>query len=152
MPMEDTFSPVLHRLSQAIRFRAVHSVDAVPPPSEILTKFSNPPQELAEKASKYLDRVRNAADVKRGMFSIRMSCCRISLTRLQYHRNLSPGNATAAHDSKKSLDPASTYLHYSQHARQHKRSRSPQIMQFQNSARCSTQQKTWILSAEPSNN
>ena len=66
MPMEETFSPVLHRVNQAIRWRAVHPDEPVPPPYEILTRFSKPPEELQLKAKRYLEKLVAAAEVKKG--------------------------------------------------------------------------------------
>ncbi|KAJ9637209.1 ATP-dependent DNA helicase yku80 [Coniosporium tulheliwenetii] len=65
MPMEDTFSPVLHRINQAIRWRAVHPTEPIPPPYEILTRYSAPPEELLQQAQPYLNAVLKAADVKK---------------------------------------------------------------------------------------
>ena len=65
MNMTDTFSPVLHRIDQAVRWRAVHPTEPVPPPYEILTRYSNPPTELVARAKKKLDRLIAAADVKK---------------------------------------------------------------------------------------
>jgi len=67
LPLEDSFSPLLHRIDQAIRWRAIHPKDPIPPPSERLTKFSHPPEELQSRAKKYLDRLITAADVKKGL-------------------------------------------------------------------------------------
>jgi hypothetical protein len=64
--MEDSFSPLLHRLEQAIRWRAVHPNELLPPPSEKLTQFSKPSEEVQARAKKYLDRIIKAADVKKG--------------------------------------------------------------------------------------
>ncbi|THX20790.1 putative Ku family DNA helicase [Aureobasidium pullulans] len=44
-PIEDTFSPALHRVSHVIRSRAIHPDEKLPPISEILIKYSKPPQE-----------------------------------------------------------------------------------------------------------
>ncbi|SLM37327.1 ku family dna [Lasallia pustulata] len=65
MPMEETFSPVLHRVDQAIRWRAVHPDEPVPPPYEILTRFSKQPEELQVKAKRYLEKLVAAAEVKK---------------------------------------------------------------------------------------
>lgn len=68
MPMEETFSPVLHRVDQAIRWRAVHPDEPVPPPYEILTRFSKQPEELQVKAKRYLEKLVAAAEVKKGKY------------------------------------------------------------------------------------
>ncbi|KAI9816454.1 MAG: ATP-dependent DNA helicase II subunit 2 [Pycnora praestabilis] len=65
MAMDDTFSPVLHRINQAIRWRAVHPTEAIPPPYEILTRYSKPPADLATANQALLERLITAADVKK---------------------------------------------------------------------------------------
>ncbi|KAK0647662.1 ATP-dependent DNA helicase II subunit 2 [Lasiodiplodia hormozganensis] len=64
-PIEDTFSPVLHRVQQAIRWRAVYPTDEIPPPAEILTKHMQPPEHLLKQAQPFLDAIVAAGDVKR---------------------------------------------------------------------------------------
>lgn len=63
--MDETFSPTFHRLNQAIRHRAVHPDSEVPPPFETILKPSHPPEELLERASKHLERLKAVADVKK---------------------------------------------------------------------------------------
>jgi ATP-dependent DNA helicase 2 subunit 2 len=63
--MEDTYSPKLNRIMQAIKFRAVNATDEVPEPLEILTRFSNPPSELLKRAENALDGLIIAGDVKK---------------------------------------------------------------------------------------
>ncbi|KAI9929275.1 ATP-dependent DNA helicase II subunit 2 [Aspergillus wentii] len=63
--IDDSFSPMLHRIDAAVRYRAIHPNDPVPPPSETLLKFSKPSQDLVEKSKKYLERLTAAADVKK---------------------------------------------------------------------------------------
>ncbi|KAI9689699.1 MAG: ATP-dependent DNA helicase II subunit 2 [Bogoriella megaspora] len=65
LSMDDTYSPVLHRLNQAIRWRAVRPTEDVPRPSEVLTQPSNPPQELIESSKPYLEALQAAGDVKK---------------------------------------------------------------------------------------
>ncbi|THX54188.1 putative Ku family DNA helicase [Aureobasidium pullulans] len=65
-PIEDTFSPALHRVSHVIRSRAIHPDEKPPPISEILIKYSKPPQELVEGATASLKAITAAADVKKG--------------------------------------------------------------------------------------
>ncbi|EED20154.1 Ku family DNA helicase, putative [Talaromyces stipitatus ATCC 10500] len=65
IPMEDNYSPLLHRIEQAVRWRAIHPNEPVPPPSERLTRLSKPPKDAQERAQKYLDRIIHAADVKK---------------------------------------------------------------------------------------
>ena len=65
MNMTDTYSPVLHRIDQAVRWRAVHPTEPVPPPYEILTRYSHPPEELVAGAKRKLEKLVAAADVKK---------------------------------------------------------------------------------------
>ena len=67
MQMTDTFSPVLHRIDQAVRWRAVHPIEPIPPPYDILTKFSKIPADLEEASKPQLATLISAADVKKGM-------------------------------------------------------------------------------------
>lgn len=64
--MVDTYSPVLHRLDQAVRWRAVHPTKPVPPPYEILTRYSKPPEELVTKSKRKLEKLVATASVKKG--------------------------------------------------------------------------------------
>ena len=67
MQMTDTFSPVLHRIDQAVRWRAVHPMEPIPPPYEILTRFSKIPHDLEAASKSKLTKLMEAADVKKGM-------------------------------------------------------------------------------------
>lgn len=64
--MSETYSPVLHRIDQAVRWRAVHPDEPIPPPHEILVKYSRPPEELVIGAKRKLEELVSAADVKKG--------------------------------------------------------------------------------------
>lgn len=65
MPIDDTFSPVLHRVNQVIRQRAVYPDKDLPPIPEILTKYSKPPEELAEKVKPVIQNILEIADIKK---------------------------------------------------------------------------------------
>jgi ATP-dependent DNA helicase 2 subunit 2 len=65
MPMDETFSPLYHRIEQAKRWRAVHPKDPVPPIPEVLIKYSNPPEDLQNNAQSSLKRLIKAANVKK---------------------------------------------------------------------------------------
>ncbi|KAK3723454.1 ATP-dependent DNA helicase yku80 [Vermiconidia calcicola] len=64
-PMDETYSPMLHRINQVIKHRAIHPNTDPPEPYEILTRYSQPPAELVKQSQRSLDRVIKAADVKR---------------------------------------------------------------------------------------
>jgi ATP-dependent DNA helicase 2 subunit 2 len=70
MAIEDTYSPVLHRINQAIRWRAAHPSEPIPPVAEILTKYSQPPAELLKASQAQLTRLIETADVKKGYFHV----------------------------------------------------------------------------------
>lgn len=96
MPINDTYSPVLHRIDQAVRWRAVHPNEPIPPVYEILTKYSKPPEQLVAKAKRQLEKLVAAADVKKGKLNSVQENHRIIITDLlQSHLELNPGNATA---------------------------------------------------------
>ncbi len=63
--LDDTYSPMLHRINQVIKSRAVHSDAEPPPPSDILVKYMHPPAELVKQSQRSLDKVVLAADVKK---------------------------------------------------------------------------------------
>lgn len=63
-PLDETFSPRLHRIHQVIKHRAIYPGKEPPEPYEILLRYSNPPQDLVEKAEPVLERLKQAADVK----------------------------------------------------------------------------------------
>ena len=65
--IEDSYSPLLHRVNQIIRWRATHSDPTLPlpDPPQILTRFSAPPEDLLEKASDKLAALKTIADVKK---------------------------------------------------------------------------------------
>ncbi|KAL4808894.1 SPOC like C-terminal domain-containing protein [Aspergillus unguis] len=65
VPIEDSFSPVLHRINAAIRSRAIHPNKPIPPPAKILTQFSQPPEHLIQNAEPHLKKLIEVADVKK---------------------------------------------------------------------------------------
>jgi ATP-dependent DNA helicase 2 subunit 2 len=66
MKFEDTFSPIMHRINQIIRWRATtNAYEKLPDPPQILTKYSAPPADLITQAERQLDALKKAGDVKR---------------------------------------------------------------------------------------
>lgn len=63
--VEDTFSPVLHRISQVVRWRAIHPNDPIPPPYDALIKYSKVPEEMVEKVKDPLEKLIAACDIKK---------------------------------------------------------------------------------------
>jgi ATP-dependent DNA helicase 2 subunit 2 len=61
----DTYNLRKNYMEQAIKFRAIHPMDEVPPPFDILSKYSTPPDELLISAQPMLDAAIKAADVKK---------------------------------------------------------------------------------------
>jgi ATP-dependent DNA helicase 2 subunit 2 len=64
-PIEETYSPVLHRVNQVLRYRAVHPTNNVPPPYDILVKYSQPPEEIVQASKAALNATMKAAEVKK---------------------------------------------------------------------------------------
>ena len=106
MPINDTYSPILHRLDQAVRWRAVHPNEPIPPVYEILTRFSKPPEQLVAKAKRQLEKLVAAADVKKGNSNPVQETHQTTIANLlQSHPKLNPENATA---TRSNPFPAST--------------------------------------------
>lgn len=61
----DTFNTRKNYMEQAVKFRAINSIDPVPPPAQILLKYSQPPEDLVAAAKTQLDTLMKAADVKK---------------------------------------------------------------------------------------
>ncbi|OJD25492.1 hypothetical protein ACJ73_03141 [Blastomyces percursus] len=62
MPIEDSFSPLLHRTDQAIRWRAVHPSEPLPAVPEILQKLSRQPDDLQAQSKDTLNKLIAASD------------------------------------------------------------------------------------------
>lgn len=84
--MSETYSPVLHRIDQAIRWRAVHPNKPIPPPHEILVRYSEPPKELVIGAKRKLEELVSAANVKKGT----LNRCRERKARILNNLQCSP--------------------------------------------------------------
>lgn len=65
MAMEDTFSPVLNTIEGAIKYRAVHPDEGVPPKPDAFTAYSKQAEHLQERSQKALAKLIKAADVKK---------------------------------------------------------------------------------------
>jgi ATP-dependent DNA helicase 2 subunit 2 len=65
MPMDDTFSPVLHTIKAAIKYRAVHPDAPVPDKPEAFLSYSRIPDHVANRSKDPLRRLIKAADVKK---------------------------------------------------------------------------------------
>lgn len=65
MAMDDTFSPVLHTIEGAIKYRAIHPDREVPPKPEAFLAYSRQSEELQERSKDSLKRLIKAADVKK---------------------------------------------------------------------------------------
>ncbi|KAE9379177.1 putative Ku family DNA helicase [Stipitochalara longipes BDJ] len=63
MTIEETFTPVIHRINRAIRERAMYPEDPIPPAPEILTQWSQPPKDLATHSAHKLEKLVAAAKV-----------------------------------------------------------------------------------------
>lgn len=64
-PIDETFSPMLHRINQVTKYRAIYADLEPPAPYEILTKYAHPPTELVERSQKALNQVIKTAEVKK---------------------------------------------------------------------------------------
>lgn len=66
MSIEDSFSPVLHRIHQSVKRRAVRPDEPVQAPADVLIQYSKPPDDLLELSHSELKEVIDAADIKKG--------------------------------------------------------------------------------------
>lgn len=69
MKIDETYSPIIHRIKEAICQRAVYPDEKIGPPPEILTKWSNPPSDLVSKALSELKKLIETAHVQKGVWS-----------------------------------------------------------------------------------
>jgi hypothetical protein len=108
MAIEDTYNPLVHRMNQAIKRRAVQPDEPIPLPAKILIKYSNPPSELVSDSTKELSTLVKVADVKKGMFVMRFLHLTI-LHCFQFHPK-PKGNAA---ENKSNHCPVLTWTRYS---------------------------------------
>ncbi|KAI6359885.1 hypothetical protein MCOR25_006928 [Pyricularia grisea] len=64
-PIEDTYSPIIHRVNQAIRFRVVHPDKPLDLDSKVLTRYSVPPHKVISQAKHQIERLIKVAEVKK---------------------------------------------------------------------------------------
>lgn len=64
-PIDELYNPIIHRMNQAIRARAVDPDRPIEPPAEILLRFSRPPEGLLKKAKPEIDSLIEVAEVKK---------------------------------------------------------------------------------------
>ncbi|KAL2143363.1 hypothetical protein VTI28DRAFT_10542 [Corynascus sepedonium] len=64
-PIDELYNPVIHRINQAIRDRAVNPDAPIKPPADILLRFSKPPEKLIHKARSEIDALIDAAEIKK---------------------------------------------------------------------------------------
>lgn len=64
--LDDLYAPIIHRLNQAVRARAVHEDGPIEDIPSVLLKYSRPPDGLVKKSKRKIDRLIEAADVKKG--------------------------------------------------------------------------------------
>ncbi|KAJ5208844.1 hypothetical protein N7449_003223 [Penicillium cf. viridicatum] len=65
LPIDESFSPLLHRIESAVRYRAVHANDPILDPSERLTEFAHPSEEMIKNSKSHLEKLMSTADVKK---------------------------------------------------------------------------------------
>lgn len=64
-PIDETFSPMIHRVNQAIRQRVVHPDKPIEPATGVLTRYSVPPEKLVAKSADQIRELIRIADVKK---------------------------------------------------------------------------------------
>lgn len=64
--IDDTYNPIIHRINQAIRQRAVNPEGEIDPIPPILVRYAAPPEDLVEKSKSQIESLISAAQVKKG--------------------------------------------------------------------------------------
>ncbi|KAK4173952.1 SPOC like C-terminal domain-containing protein [Triangularia setosa] len=64
-PVDEVYNPIIHRMNQAIRARAIDPDSPIGPPAEILLKYSKPPKKLLDKAKHEIGNLIDAAELKK---------------------------------------------------------------------------------------
>ena len=64
----DVFNPLIHRIDNAIRARALYPDKEIPPIPRALLEYTAPPAALVDKARREVDALIGAAEVKKGTF------------------------------------------------------------------------------------
>lgn len=104
--VDETFSPVLHRINQVIRHKAVYPNSPLPPVSDTLTRFSRPPAELVTAAGPQMTRLKNAADIKKVPPKVRSRRGRRGLGGADAHKPLSGLDVDALLSNGSSAGPS----------------------------------------------
>lgn len=89
-PLDELYAPIIHRVNQAIRARAIHEdgpIDEIPP---VLLKYEHPPDGLIKQAKRKIDRLIEVANVKRGQLTETPSELRVNTDMMS---STSPGEA-----------------------------------------------------------
>lgn len=136
LPIDDSYSPLLHRIESAVRYRAVHPNEPILEPSEQLLKLAHPDKELVKNSNSSLEKLVSAANVKKSKLlypqRILKANARKLIRSLQFHQKPRAASACAR---LRNLSQVSTSMPSS--------SRSPSVprylpkMRFLNSSRCS---------------
>lgn len=66
MAPDDVYSPILHRINQAIRWKAVFPTEPIPPPYDFIAQSMHIPDAVQEKGHAPLKKLIAASDVKKG--------------------------------------------------------------------------------------
>ena len=65
--LHDLYSPIIHRVNQAVRARAVATDGNIAAVPDILKKYSEPPEMLIKQARPQIDALKKVAELKKGM-------------------------------------------------------------------------------------
>lgn len=64
--MDEYFSPMIHRIQQAIKQRAVHPESLVPELPDAIARLTRQPENLQEQSRDILQKLVQKADIKKG--------------------------------------------------------------------------------------
>ncbi|TQW10412.1 Ku family DNA helicase [Cordyceps javanica] len=64
-PIDETFNPIVHRINNAVKQRAVHPDRPIADIPPVLLRYSNPPQDLIDRVRDRIEDLIKEADVKK---------------------------------------------------------------------------------------
>jgi len=65
MAIDEPFNPVIHRIKQVVKTRAIHPDKPLPEIPEVLKRFSTPPSDLVDQVQAQIDALISVAEVKK---------------------------------------------------------------------------------------
>lgn len=98
--LEDLYSPIIHRVNQAVRARAVAQDGKIAAVPEILKKYSEPPEMLIKQARPQIDTLKKVASLKKGMI---LKCATVEETHTDTLLQCPPKHRASTREARQNL-------------------------------------------------